>query len=190
MKIYFRGAKPSSYYYSYSIIGNENVDRLEFILDSKHDGFDLTQLTPRVKVKSSDGTYKDELTSLDNSVSSDGTITVYCVLRSPLTSYEELELQLVFSGSQGVWQSEKFNLYLRETMELNVSEDITFSQALAAKAEVITRVSKEDFPSIGNPKNVYICSEGVFTYSIDLGYVLQATNQKNIKEIKVNRGAL
>lgn len=189
MQIRFNGSKPSSYYISYSVVGNENVDRLEFVLNSIHDGFDLTQLTPRVNVKSLDGTYKDVLTSLDNSVSSDGTITVYCVLRSPLTSYEELEMQLVFTGPQGNWQSEKFNLYIKETMELDEDEDPTFSQALESKAEVIVKEFKKDFPSIGNPQNIYVCDEGVFTFDSEYGYILRSNNYIKIKEIRVSRGA-
>lgn len=189
MKIRFNGSKPSSYYISYSVIGNENVDRLEFVLNSIHDGFDLTQLTPRVNVKSLDGSYKDVLTSLDNTVSSDGTITVYCVLRSPLTSYEELEMQLVFTGPAGTWQSEKFNLYLKGTMDLEEDENPTFSQALQAKAEIIVKDSKNEFPSIGNPKNIYICDEGIFSYETEKGYILHANNYLNINEIIVNRGA-
>lgn len=189
MKIRFNGSKPSSYYISYSVIGNENVDRLEFVLNSIHDGFDLTQLTPRVNVKSLDGLYKDVITNLDNSVSSDGTITVYCILKSPLTSYEELEMQLVFTGPAGTWQSEKFNLYLKETMELDNNEDPTFSQALAGKAEVIIKQSKSEFPSIGNSKNFYVCDEGIFIFDLENGYTLQANNYLKIKEIRVNRGA-
>ena len=189
MKIYFSGSRPSSYYYSYSVVGNENVDRLEFILNTNHDGYDLTQLTPQVKVKSTDGTYKDVLTSLDNSISSDGKITVYCTLRSPLTSYEELEMQLVFSNANDMWQSEKFNLYLKETMELDSDEDLTFTEAMKTKAEVVVKKTREEFPSIGDSKNVYVCDEGIFTYDVELGYILQATNQTKIKEIRVNRGA-
>lgn len=189
MKIYFTGSKPDSYYYSYSVIGNENVDRLEFILNSNHDGYNLTELTPQVRVKSTDGTYRDVFTSLDNTVSSDGTITIYLTLRSPMTSYEELELQLVFTGATDTWQSEKFNLYLKETMLMDDDSTPTFTEAMKSKAEVIIKNTKEDFPDIGSPKNLYICDSGIYTYDKEIGYILQATNCENITEIKVKRGA-
>ncbi len=85
-------------------------------------------------MKSTDGTYRDVFTSLDNTVSSDGTITIYLTLRSPMTSYEELELQLVFTGATDTWQSEKFNLYLKETMLMDDDSNPTFTEAMKSKA--------------------------------------------------------
>lgn len=187
MIIEFTENKPSQYFYSYSVIGNENSDIIELIFSTIQSGIDLSDATPRIKVVASDENYADILSILD-SVVNDEKIHIYWTLKQPVTLCKNIDVQVEFTTSEQLWQSEIFNLTLDNRLMVEEAIEKIYPSVLDEKAEVITHPMHFDFPNVGDVKNIYIASKENRTYRYDanLGkYYCVGANYDDITIIKI-----
>lgn len=191
MTIEFIENKPPQYFYTYSVIGNENTDIIELVFDTVQLGIDLSKTTPQIKVVATEKSYVDILSNLD-SVVKDEKIHIYWMLKKPVTLCKNVDVQVEFLALEQKWQSQMFNLTLDNTLSAEEEIEKIYPTALENKGEVITKDTHFDFPNVGDVRNIYVASleNRTYRYDVNLGkYYCIGANYDEIEKIIIEGGA-
>lgn len=130
MIINFSGETPEKNQVSLSVMGNNNVDHVEFVFDRfLPDGQDLLEYKPYVKVQSPFNLYADKDIPEEFGEYGTGKVWVQWYLLDKATKFRTLFVQVQFESKdekEVIWQSEIVTLLLRGT--INADEQIAHRQ--------------------------------------------------------------
>lgn len=118
MLINFTQTKPESKEITFSVKGNNAIDRVDFVLDRfLPNGEDLLRFRPFVKVQSAKKTYIDKDVPSEFGEYAEGKIWISWYLLSKATKYRTLDVQLQFEKGEAVWQTEMVTIILEDNIK-------------------------------------------------------------------------
>lgn len=127
MRIDFLGRSPTSQYWMIGVQADHLTDAVEFVIDAAQGDLDLSALSPRIRMQSTDGRYADEIDDAAAVTDQSGKIHVSTVLTYQTTSNQSVRMQVAFYGAaEGeetpplLWQTEIVTISFAET--INVDE--------------------------------------------------------------------
>ena len=119
LSINFKGITPQNRFYKYSVIGNNNSNKIKFILSAIQNDVGLSSLTPYIKVQSAGGTYLDKIRAVASV--EDETIAIIWTMTRKSLSCRNLTIQLQFedvdNNNDVVWQTSMIELELENTIK-------------------------------------------------------------------------
>lgn len=140
INIYFKGIIPQQRFLNYSVQGNNNADKIKFIVEATQTDIDLSTLTPYVKVQSAGGSYIDKIRL--TATPKDNTLEMVWTMTRKSLQCRNLSLQLQFEDERNdhdiVWQSAIAQIELFDTIKADkpISEqNATIIQQLSGQVD-------------------------------------------------------
>lgn len=119
--INYKGNIPQQRFYSFSVKGNHNANKVRFILARQQADIDLTNYVCNLKVESKEANYKD-LIMLNLVEESTSELVFEWTMTNKSTQFRNLELQLEFlsteNESEVVWQTMIVEFELSDTIKV------------------------------------------------------------------------
>lgn len=186
--------KPIADRHKFSVQGNNNADKIRFVLTKKQGDIDLTDPSLKIYVKSQspDKSFldKEELTGL---VVEGNEAHIDWLLKSKHTNNKQLEVALSFEDNVSVvWQTQLFSLSIPNAVASNVEIENTYPTILAQLQTKIENIFR-DYDELPTPsKDLYHCfafvNKELYTeVSYDLGTeTITMVSSANNQEVKLS----
>ncbi len=175
MVIEFKGNSPKVKYFRIGVIGNNKVDKLEFVIDRFQGDTDLADYTPYLKVQSRNLEWADKYWLVNNSKDETKLRFIYSIT-DILTTEKAVDVQLSFEKLVDedilVWQTKTCNLAFDVTV--NVGEIVARKYPEVLKnieVELSGKITEYQnqffFPNVGEENRIYIDKENNRIYRYD-----------------------